>query len=168
MLKIFGAKTVGMKTNAILKISEKISIVFLPCFLILIFTGCQTSQSSSPESYLTKTNDLSVTATNNVNKPAPVEELQTHFGLSLRDAQDKALKLEPGITQDEVILLLGKPDVTSAGTYGTQTQKPWNGITWYYRWGTLDSDPSNYKQLSIIFEKGLNTWVINSWQWVGL
>jgi outer membrane protein assembly factor BamE (lipoprotein component of BamABCDE complex) len=157
-----------MKTNTILKIWGKISIAIVPCFLVLVFTGCQTSQTSSSESYPVKTNDSSATVTNEVAKPAPVKDLQSHFGLSLRDAQDKALKLLPGMTQDEVILLLGKPDETSAGTYGQQTQKPWNGIAWFYRWGTLDSDPLNYKQLTIIFEKGSNAWVINSWQWVGL
>ena len=157
-----------MNTNIILQILEKTSIVTVLCFFVLVFTGCQTPQPASPESYPLKTNDSSTTVTNYVTKPAPVEDLKTHFGLSLRDAQDKALKLLPGMTQDEVGSLLGKPDQTSAGTYGTQTQKPWNGITWYYRWGTLDSSRSNYKLLSITFEKGLGAWVVNSWEWVGL
>jgi len=134
------------------------------CFLgVLIFTvvGCQTSQSPNL-TYDTKT--TFVTVTNYVTAPAPIDDLQTRNGLSLRDAQDKALKLAPGMTQDEVISLLCKPDETSAGTYGTQTDKPWNGITWYYRWGT---NLLNRKVLNILFEKSSDAWVVNSWQWSG-
>jgi outer membrane protein assembly factor BamE (lipoprotein component of BamABCDE complex) len=112
--------------------------------------------------------------TNYVTAPAPINDLQTRNGLSLRDAQDKALKLAPGMTQDEVISLLGKPDETSADTYGTQTARPWNGITWYYRWDSEPSDANilsmsqrHHKNLSIIFEKGLGAWVVNSWGWSG-
>jgi outer membrane protein assembly factor BamE (lipoprotein component of BamABCDE complex) len=158
-----------MKIISMLKTSEKIAAIF---FLILASAGCQTPQSSDYETQPAKTN-LSVTntnvvtVTNYVTEPVPAEDLQDHYGLSLRDAKDKALKLAPGMTQDEVISLLGKPDETSAGTYGTQTQNPWNGITWLYRWGNMNTlgDLYKLKVLSITFEKGSNAWIINNWHW---
>jgi outer membrane protein assembly factor BamE (lipoprotein component of BamABCDE complex) len=135
--------------------------------LVIAVAGCSTTpEQSRPETEPPKafTDTRNVTGTNYVTMPAKLEDLQTRYGLSLHDAQDKALKLEPGMTQDDVILLLGKPDETSAGTYGTQTVKPWNGITWYYRWGT---NLLNSKVLNISFEKSSDAWVVNSWQWGG-
>lgn len=173
----------------------------VPAFALLIcaafVSGCtstpsqigspsnETSQSSSSNTttttnYLTVTNFVTVTVTNYTTEPAPKEDLQTRDGLSLRDAQDKALKLEPGLAQDEVLLLLGKPDETSAETYGAQTPKPWNGMAWYYRWGNqpsfrsggLSDNPdnvpavNNHKILTIIFNQDSGAvWVVNSWQW---
>jgi outer membrane protein assembly factor BamE (lipoprotein component of BamABCDE complex) len=147
--------------------------------VVLIFTiaGCQTPQTTSSQSYPTQTNYVTVTnvvantlyttVTNFVTAQPKLEDSQTRNGLTLRDAQDKGVKLQPGLTQDELLLFFGKPDETSAGTYGTNTPKPWNGIMWFYRWGKIDSFPLNFKQLSITFENDSGQWVINSWQWTG-
>jgi hypothetical protein len=136
------------------KASLKIIWIFLMGAFIFTIVGCQTPQSPNPN--IAKADDP-LTATN-------------RYGLSLRDAQDKSLKLQPGMTQDEVVLLLCKPDETSAGTFGTQTPKPWNGVVWMYHWGLgLWSlrGPNPHDKLTIVFEKGLDTWVVNSWYWSG-
>jgi hypothetical protein len=98
--------------------------------------------------------------------PAKPLEPKTREGLSLSDAQDKALKLQPGMAQTAVTELFGKPDETSSGTYGSQTPKPWNGVTWVYRWTRGLSS----KRLSVVFQyvafqQGGGAWVVNSWNW---
>jgi outer membrane protein assembly factor BamE (lipoprotein component of BamABCDE complex) len=138
---------------------ETVSKVIVVCLLgVLIFTaiGCQTTQSPNIKTTTTVTTDP-LTATN-------------RYGLSLRDAQDKSLKLEPGMTQDEVALLLCKPDETSVETFGTQTTRPWNGFVWIYHWGPRiwrfdGKNPHN--TLTIFFEKRLDNWVVNTWIWSG-
>jgi hypothetical protein len=91
--------------------------------------------------------------------PAPAyQPLKTRYGLSLSDAEDKALKLMPGMTQEVVQALLGNPDETSAGTYGKNTARPWQGIAWTYHWGDA-------KTLQILFEPENNSWGVNSWKW---
>lgn len=122
--------------------------------LIFVIVGCQTSPSPNKNTTALP-NVLTVT---------------NRYGLSLQDAQDKALKLEPGLTQDEVTLLLCKPDETSARTFGTETPKPWNGIVWIYHWGPgirWFDRPNPHDTLTIVFEKGANAWVVNSWLWSG-
>jgi len=133
---------------------------------VLFTSGCNSasSQSASHETYATKTNY--VTVTNVFSQPALSLDLTNRNGLSLRDAQDKALRLTPGMTQDEIILLLGKPDETSAGTYGTQTPHPWQGISWLYFWKKDQNTLFlSAKTLRINFEQGQSAWVVNSWQW---
>ena len=168
----------------------KIVSIFILLVCICFLYGCASEQpkgsspngvfQSSSSNTATRTNFVTVTVTNYVTEPARMEDLQTRNGLSLRDAQDKALKLEPGMTKEEIISLLGKPDETSAGTYGTQTAHPWNGITWYYRWGSFQDSHTNSamealfqshsdKILSIILQRDSDAfWVVNSWQWSSL
>jgi hypothetical protein len=71
--------------------------------------------------------------------------------------------------QTDVTALLGQPDETSAGTYGTATAKPWNGIVWAYQFGHSSLDRCLY----IVFEPvkndyGTLVWIVNSWQWGGV
>jgi outer membrane protein assembly factor BamE (lipoprotein component of BamABCDE complex) len=135
---------------------SKVLVVCLLGLLMFAATGCQTAQSPNTNTTTAATTDP-LTATNK-------------YGLSLRDAQDKSLKLEPGMTQDEVALLLCKPDETSVETFGAQTSRPWNGFTWAYHWGPRiwwlnGKNPHN--TLTIIFEKKLDNWVVNTWIWSG-
>jgi hypothetical protein len=122
--------------------------------LLFVSAGCQTPQSPSPKASL-NTNPL----------------LETNqYGLSLKDAQDKAIKLEPGMSQAEVVLLLCKPDETSARTFGSDTSKPWNGVVWDYLWGPgiyWANRPNPHDALTIVFEKDVNDWIVNSWFWSG-
>ena len=89
-------------------------------------------------------------------------EPQNRAGLRLSEAQDRALKLKPMMTQSQVLELLGKPDETSSGTYGTAIDNPWQGITWkYIWWGPIFL----LKRLEITFQEDTDTWVVNSWDW---
>lgn len=139
------------KTNATI---SKMVVACLLGMVLVIAIGCQTNQPSSPTTVI-DTDPL--TATN-------------RYGLSLGDAHDKSLKLAPGMTQDDVVSLLSKPDETSAHTFGSQTAKPWNGIMWIYHWGPgiyRFKGPNPHDTLTVIFEQGSNAWIVNSWQWSG-
>jgi hypothetical protein len=136
--------------------ASKVTIVCLLGILIFAAIGCQTTQSQNANTPTTAVTDP-LDATNKC-------------GVSLRDAQTKSLNLEAGMTQDRVASLLCKPDETSVETFGTQTPQPWNGFEWVYYWGPriwrLDGkNPHN--TLTIIFEKKLNNWVVNTWIWSG-
>jgi len=98
-------------------------------------------------------------------------EPRNRAGMTKEEALDKSLALHPSMTSDEVIALLGKPDETSSGTYGTQTAQPWNGITYLYMWKDENGFPT--KTLSILFQyvqspTGTLVYSVNSWQWRGL
>lgn len=136
---------------------------FIILALIVMAEGCQISKPLARGNSVTETTsqapiqDSKRTATTN-----PLS-LTNRFGLSLHDAQDKSLKLIPGMTKDDVTLLLGTPDTTSAGTYGTETPQPWNGMTWCYRW--TGASQMLVSSLLITFEKEQNDWVVHGWQW---
>jgi hypothetical protein len=132
----------------------KVVLALLLGALIITISGCQTDQTTN-------------TATTVINDPLT----QTNrYGLSLGDAHDKSLKLEPGMTQSQVVSLLCTPDETEARTFGSNTQNPWEGVMWTFHWGSgiwrlNGSNP--HDTLTIIFEKESETWAINSWQWSG-
>jgi len=86
--------------------------------------------------------------------------LNSH-GLSLKDAREKSLALNPGMTQNEVNNLLGKPDDTGARTFGQKTKTgEWQGIQWFYQFETDNS----ITILTINFQQS-DIWRINSWDW---
>jgi hypothetical protein len=66
------------------------------------------------------------------------------------------------MTRDQVKALLGEPDQTSLGTYGSATPHPWQGLEWIYRWqGSFEA-----KSLHVVFAAaGDDQWVVNDWQW---
>ena len=138
---------------------ETASKIIVVCFLgLLIFAaiGCETIHSPNKTTTTLATADP-LTATNK-------------YGISLGDAQGKSLKLESGMTQNEVALLLCRPDETSVETFGTATPRPWNGFTWIYHggprvWWLNGKNPHN--TLTVIFEKRLDDWVVNTWVWSG-
>ena len=161
------------------KLKSPLVLIFILSTVACVVAGCASSTvpqlnhaSQSVTTGQSSEDNSGPTLSQNTNITSDPLSLTNRYGLSLRDAEDKSLKLMPGMTQDEVLVLLGKPDETSAGTYGTQTQTPWNGITWQYHW--IIQDPmsadttlsSAKRNLSIIFEKAQdNFWVINSWNW---
>src|SRR2546425_4170776 len=109
-------------------------------FAVLSATGCS---SLPPSTY----------------QPSP--EPRSRAGLTLKDAQEKTLKLMPGMTQDEVQALLGPPDETEASTFGSKTARPWSGIVWRYRWTGFSS-----KRLDVVFAQWAPpSWVLNHWTW---
>jgi outer membrane protein assembly factor BamE (lipoprotein component of BamABCDE complex) len=137
------------------KAESKILTLCLVGLLLFVVAGCQTTQSRTANTSATAADPLDAT-----NK----------CGISLRDAQTKSLNLEAGMTQDQVISLLCKPDETSVETFGAQTPRPWNGFEWVYRWGRgiyWFNRPNPHDTLTIIFEKRLDVWVVNTWIWSG-
>jgi hypothetical protein len=93
------------------------------------------------------------------------EDIQTRNGLILRSAREKSIQLDRlGTTQDDVISLLGKPDETSSGTYGTATKTPWPGKEWGYTWIKPDGDCHSL-QILFSFDEKENAWVVNNWYW---
>lgn len=80
----------------------------------------------------------------------------------MSDAQDRAVKLAIGMTQDQVLALLGRPDETAARTYGSATPNPWTGVEWTYSWSI---DAYNAKRLVIVFGQGKVNWLVNMWNW---
>ena len=89
---------------------------------------------------------------------------RNRYGLQLSDATNRALKFVPGMPQDSVKELLGDPDETSAGTYGTSTAHPWQGVAWMYKWHWGEFGLYG-RSLVVIFEKGGTNWFVNSWNW---
>jgi hypothetical protein len=135
--------TSNANNNSIMHVKKYgLRLIGVAC-LLLLATGCSTpSPTGTSPSQQTP------------------QQPTTRDGLLLSDAQDKALKLQPGMTQDQVQALLGRPDETAARTYGSQTPRPWNGIEWTYRWGGWRA-----KRLQIVFEHGTESWLVNSWKW---
>lgn len=83
--------------------------------------------------------------------------------MTLAEAQQKSLSLQPSLPQSRVRELLGDPDETSSRTYGSSTPNPWNGIEWVYKWHI----PYQTKSLHVVFSDaaGDNNWVVNNWDW---
>jgi hypothetical protein len=129
-----------------------LSLVAFACFFVLLL-GCSTSPKISPPIQ-------SPAQPQTLAQPKP--QPQNRYSLSLADAQDKAIKLEIGISREQVLALLGHPDETAIKTYGSKTPNPWTGEVWTYRWSL-----ENYtaKRLEIIFEQSKGSWIVNSWDW---
>ncbi|HEX3626719.1 MAG TPA: hypothetical protein VH280_15005 [Verrucomicrobiae bacterium] len=188
--------------------SKITAITLFALAIVFIMAGCQTSQPLSQDAITNKTNYVTVTnyinvvvtetnsisVTNIVLQPPPPEDVKDHYGLSFRDAQDKAVRLQMGMSQDAVKSLLGNPDETGSGEGGTQMNppQPWVYIEWNYRWrvsyngdpvsmsshpiipsisaseGLNGNTPQIYaiKQLQVTFAQGKEgSWLVASWQW---
>lgn len=65
------------------------------------------------------------------------------------------LKLDEGMTMQEVLDLLGEPDSTESSTCGTATKKPWPCRTWEYRGGG--------RFFRVLFQQDGKYWTVNSW-----
>jgi hypothetical protein len=132
---------------------QVLSFTVLAC-LVTTFSGCSTPSETLPAS-------AAQTAL-----PPPPEtpppQPKTRSGLALSDAQDRAVKLEIGMAQNQVQQILGSPDETSARTYGSNTAQPWAGVEWEYRWhlGAYEN-----KRLDIVFAHGRDSWIVNNWNW---
>lgn len=86
------------------------------------------------------------------------KDLQTRYGLSLRDAQEIVRQFKSGMAQIEVLSRLGKPDETSSGPLSDG----FDGIVSYYRW-QVGPNSSPKKKLTIVFQKDSNNYVLNHW-----
>lgn len=128
--------------------------------LLLIF-GCGTPvpQGTSIQQ------STSVGSAEDVARPVqPPPEPQSRSGLRLSDASERALKLEPGMSQDAVRKLLGAPDETSSATYGAAVGAPWQGVAWTYKWQWGSYVPT-VRRLEILFQHDYTSWDVNSWKW---
>lgn len=88
-------------------------------------------------------------------------------GMTEKEAREKSLNLRPGMNSVAVVELLGNPDKTSSGTYGTKTDKPWQGVTYVYEW-KKDSYSSIRLMITFQYERSPNgtfNYYINSWNW---
>lgn len=67
-------------------------------------------------------------------------------------SKEQMLKLEEGMTTEQVTALLGQPDATESGTCGQATKKPWPCRTWRYGW------------FRVLFQAHGKAWVVNGWR----
>jgi len=65
------------------------------------------------------------------------------------------LKLNEGMTMDQIKGLLGSPDSVSSAVCGGASGKPWQCRTWKYE--------GKGNQLTVTFQKVGETWRVNSW-----
>jgi hypothetical protein len=95
--------------------------------------------------------------------PGGAQELRPISGLSLAQAERAAVDLKQGMSADDVLKLLGKPQRTALkgnGGYGDTSVQ--GTLQWTYSWvGT--SKPGN---LHIEFSaKTSDQWYVSSWEW---
>jgi hypothetical protein len=91
---------------------------------------------------------------------------RTRYGLTLLDAEEKAFKLAQGMTQDDVLSLLGKPDETGTEKFKPSTGGEWDLLMYYYRWPMVYSiwDKNPQRQIEVAFkqrEDGI--WILRRW-----
>jgi hypothetical protein len=129
--------------------------------LMVLVASCETPQSNVMNTPRPAQPKTSSGQSNVMSEPRPSQP-ETSSGLGISEAQKKALGLQPGMTEADVRALLGQPDETSSGTYGSATPHPWQGIEWTYRWhqGFFS------KRLNIVFEGAPGSWVVNNWRWL--
>jgi len=83
--------------------------------------------------------------------------------LTVRRAQDASVVLEPGMTRDQVVQVLGNPTDTESQTMGQKTDSgAWQALVWNYRWA--DGFSGESKRLVLYFAEG-DEWRLNHWRW---
>jgi hypothetical protein len=70
-------------------------------------------------------------------------------------SKETMLKLNEGMTMDQIKGLLGPPDSTSSLTCGSTTPSPWPCRLWSY--------DSRGHRLMVFFAKVGDAWVVNHW-----
>ena len=68
---------------------------------------------------------------------------------------EKQLKLDDGMTMEQVRVLLGDPDSTDQAVCGAGVGQSWQCRTWNY------GEPG--RRFRVVFRKELAVWVVNSW-----
>jgi hypothetical protein len=66
------------------------------------------------------------------------------------------MKLQEGMTMQQVQKLLGEPDEVSSGTCGALTKNPWRCRIWTYK-------GSGYRIFHVTFSQADKGWVVNDW-----
>ena len=72
--------------------------------------------------------------------------------LTAEPSKEQMLKLEEGMTTEQITALLGQPDATESGTCGQATKKPWPCRTWRYGW------------VRVLLQAHGPAWVGNGWR----
>jgi hypothetical protein len=87
------------------------------------------------------------------NAPAP--------GITLQEAQSAFLRLQRGLTREQVAQILGSPSYTETTTAGQDTGRAWLALKWNYVWNGGTGDQ---KGLSLLFaDQG--GWRLHYWAW---
>jgi hypothetical protein len=105
---------------------------------------------------------------------------QVRSTLSLQQAKETSVRLEPGMTREAVSDLFGPPAMTQARTTGGDTGAPSQGLVWTYQWW-VDHPPEcragawcrgRAEKFDLIFqqvekpdEPSGDTWRLHSWSW---
>jgi hypothetical protein len=84
----------------------------------------------------------------------------TTSSLTFQEAQAASLKLEPGLTKDDVVKILGTPTNTELRAMAEATATPWQALVWNFVW----NDGAGNRTLSIIFGEH-EGWHVKSWTW---
>lgn len=84
----------------------------------------------------------------------------TRSGLTLDQLRTKSLMLTVGMTEEEVVRVIGLPTTTSIEPFGHNTPNPWTGFVWKYQLGL-----SSFRAA---FQPGPSegTWRLNNWNWI--
>jgi hypothetical protein len=84
-------------------------------------------------------------------------------GMTVGQAQDASVRLEPGMTRDQVLQVLGHPTDAESQTVVQNTDQPWQALVWNYRW-QLDDYRDKRLVLFYVFAEG-SEWRLNNWMW---
>jgi hypothetical protein len=68
----------------------------------------------------------------------------------------KQMKLDEGMTMEQVRALFGDPDSTDQTTCGAKTAAPWPCRVWNFH-------GSEFRMFRVWFQKGSAGWMVNSW-----
>ena len=101
--------------------------------------------------------------------------------MTLDEAKAASVKLEPGMSRQNVATLFGLPKKTEVLPMGSETKNPWNGLVWRYEWWIdhpADCSAGAFcrgraAQFELVFQRAEqatpdgDTWLLNSWSWHG-
>jgi hypothetical protein len=130
------------------------------------YTANTTYHGSSSETTIQEHPGMNITkhaVSGYVTCNAPLAPAQTGGtqAISLPQAQSASLRLEPGLTREQVAQILGLPTNTESQTAGQNTGVPWQALLWNCVW--YDGTP-NRKMLTLYFSDQRG-WRLNSWSW---
>jgi hypothetical protein len=68
------------------------------------------------------------------------------------------MRLDTGMTIEQVVAVLGEPDDVEQMTCGSKTKEPWVCRSLVYR------ETDGYRRFDVVFQRVQGAWLVNGWR----